>query len=109
MFRLIRIKDKLKSENNNVHINYMFHGKVQCELQVCFVMSDKDRKLQKNNMMNHYFYELKRGMFGVVPELAIIINQNDPVYTLHSQAYQVFKKYSSSSRVKFYEERTAPL
>lgn len=33
-FKLIRIKNKLDDPANNIIINYLFMGKVQCELQL---------------------------------------------------------------------------
>jgi len=33
-FRLVRIKNKLDDAANNIIINYLFMGKVQCELQL---------------------------------------------------------------------------
>ena len=43
-FKLVRIKNKLNMRDNNVLINYMFMGKVQCELQLSVQkMDDKDK------------------------------------------------------------------
>lgn len=33
-FKIIRIKNKLEDPANNIIINYMFMGKIQCELQL---------------------------------------------------------------------------
>ena len=33
-FKLVRIKNKLDDPANNIIINYLFLGKVQCELQL---------------------------------------------------------------------------
>ncbi len=33
-FKLVRIKSKLDDPANNIMINYLFMGKVQCELQL---------------------------------------------------------------------------
>ena len=33
-FKLVRIKNKLDSRDNNVLVNFMFMGKVQCEMQI---------------------------------------------------------------------------
>jgi hypothetical protein len=41
-FELVRIKNKLDSRDNNILINYLFMGKVQCELQMSVQkMTDK--------------------------------------------------------------------
>jgi len=33
-FKIIKIRDKLDDPANNIIINYLFMGKVQCELQL---------------------------------------------------------------------------
>ena len=33
-FKLVRIKNKIDSRDNNVLVNFMFLGKVQCEMQI---------------------------------------------------------------------------
>lgn len=33
-FKLVRIKNKLDDPANNIIINYLFLGKIQCELQL---------------------------------------------------------------------------
>ena len=43
-FKLVRIKNKLNMQDNNVLINYIFMGKVQCELQLSVQkMAEKDK------------------------------------------------------------------
>jgi hypothetical protein len=34
IFELVRIKNKLDTKDNNILINYLFMGKIQCELQM---------------------------------------------------------------------------
>jgi hypothetical protein len=34
MFKLVRIKNKLDQSANNIIVNYLFMGKMQCELQL---------------------------------------------------------------------------
>ena len=53
-FKLVRIKNKLNMRDNNVLINYMFMGKVQCELQISVQkMNDKDKHYYE---FNHFLY-----------------------------------------------------
>jgi hypothetical protein len=47
-FKLVRIKNKLNMKDNNILINYMFMGKVQCELQL---------SVQKMDERDKYYYE----------------------------------------------------
>lgn len=63
-FKLVRLKNKLNQKDNNILINYMFLGKVQCELQ----LSIQDMKGKEKNYynFNHFIYELIRGKFGVI-------------------------------------------
>ncbi len=44
--------------------------------------------------MHHFLYELKRGIYGVIPELANIVNQNDPICQSNQKSNLSFIKYS---------------
>lgn len=63
-FKLVRIKNKLDDPANNIIINYLFMGKVQCELQ----MSIQEPKGKEKNyyIFSHFVYELTRGKFGTI-------------------------------------------
>ena len=63
-FKLVRIKNKLDEPANNIIINYLFMGKVQCELQ----LSIQESKGKEKNYysFSHFIYELTRGKFGVI-------------------------------------------
>lgn len=76
-FKLVRVKNKLDQKDNNILINYMFLGKVQCELQ----LSIQDMKSKEKNYYNfsHFVYELTRGKFGAITECSILISQHDPI------------------------------
>lgn len=88
----MRIKNKLDTKDNNILINYLFMGKVQCELQ----MSIQKMASKEENYYNfsHFLYELTRGKFGVLSECATIISQHDPIVS------------SSSSSDQYYEPKT---
>ena len=53
-FKIVRIRNKLDSPANNVMINYLFMGKVQCELQ----LSIQDAKGKEKNYyaFSHFVY-----------------------------------------------------
>ena len=53
-FKLVRIKNKLDNPANNILINYLFMGKVQCELQ----LSIQDQKGKEKNYyaFSHFVY-----------------------------------------------------
>ena len=63
-FKLVRIKNKLDEPANNIIINYLFMGKVLCELQ----LSIQESKGKEKNYysFSHFIYELTRGKFGVI-------------------------------------------
>lgn len=63
-FKLVRIKNKLDEPANNIIINFLFMGKVQCELQ----MSIQEPKGKEKNyyIFSHFVYELTRGKFGTI-------------------------------------------
>ena len=44
-FKLVRIKNKLDDPANNIIINYLFMGKIQCELQLSI---HKPKEKEKN-------------------------------------------------------------
>jgi hypothetical protein len=63
-FKLVRVKNKLDKKDNNVLINFLFRGKLQCELQLS---SQKvEGKEQKYYAFSHFLYELSRGSFGIL-------------------------------------------
>ena len=53
-FKLVRIKNKLDDPANNIMINYLFMGKVQCELQLSI---QEPRGKEKNYYtFSHFVY-----------------------------------------------------
>lgn len=60
---------------NNVMINYLFLGKIQCEMQIS--IQEAQGKAKNYNTMSHFVYELLRGKYGSITELAIMISQLD--------------------------------
>jgi len=63
-FKLVRIKNKLEDSANNIMVNYLFMGKVQCELQ----LSIQESKGKEKNyyIFSHFIYELIRGKLGII-------------------------------------------
>ena len=53
-FKLVRIKNKLDQPANNIIINYLFMGKVQCELQLS--IQDIKGKEKKYFSFSHFIY-----------------------------------------------------
>ena len=79
MFNLVRIKNQLDKPANNIMINYLFMGKVQCELQLS--IQEPKEKFQNYYTFSHFIYELVRGRFGPIVECGIMISQLDPMIT----------------------------
>ena len=53
-FKLVRIKNKLDESANNIMINYLFMGKVQCELQLS--IQEVKGKEKNYNFFSHFVY-----------------------------------------------------
>ena len=53
-FKLVRIKNKLDQPANNIIINYLFMGKVQCELQLS--IQNIKGKEKKYYSFSHFIY-----------------------------------------------------
>lgn len=82
---LVRIKNKLDTKDNNILVNYLFKGQLQCELQVS-VQKIEGKELNYY-AFSHFLYELTRGHFGVLSECASIISQHDPILNANTQMY----------------------
>lgn len=89
-FKLVRIKSKLDDPANNIMINYLFMGKVQCELQLS--IQEPKGKAKNYYTFSHFVYELTRGKFGAIAECAIMISQLDPMIASCANNYYVEKK-----------------
>jgi hypothetical protein len=84
-FKLLRIKNKLDEPANNIMVNYIFMGKVQCELQLS--IQEVKGKEKHYYTFSHFVYELTRGNFGSIAECAIMVSQLDPMITACKKPY----------------------
>ena len=84
-FKLIRIKNKLDDPASNIMINYLFMGKVPCQLQ----LSIQEAKGKKKHYysFSHFVYELTRGKFGAIAQCSNMIAQLDPMIAACSSTY----------------------
>jgi hypothetical protein len=85
LFKLVRIKNKLDDPASNIMINYLFMGKIQCELQLS--IQEAKGKEKHYYTMSHFVYELVRGKFGSIAECAIMVSQLDPMIAACKQPY----------------------
>ncbi len=53
-FKLVRIKNKLDMPDNNIMINYLFMGKIQCELQLS--IQEPKGKAKNYYTFSHFVY-----------------------------------------------------
>ena len=54
-FKLVRIKNKLDEPSNNIMINYLFMGKIQCELQLS-IQKSSEGKEKNYYTFSHFVY-----------------------------------------------------
>ena len=85
--RIIKVKNKLKTETKNILINLMYREKMVVEIQLG-INSDKSNFIQCSNHMNYLIYEVQRAKFGPLTELCNIWANSD------------------SSRTEFYEKKS---
>jgi hypothetical protein len=90
-FKLLRIKNKLDDPANNIMINYVFMGRVQCELQLS--IQESKGKEKSYHTFSHFVYELTRGTFGGISECAVMISQLDPMIAACKAVCYKEKKY----------------
>ena len=97
-FKLVRVKNKLDDPANNIIINYLLMGKVQCQLQLSI---QEPKGKQKNYYaFSHFVYELTRGMFGPIAECAIMISQLDPMIIACKHPYYQEQKKNIIKNLK---------
>jgi hypothetical protein len=97
-FKLVRIKNKMDDPANNIIVNYLFMGRVQCELQLSI---QEPRGKEKNYFtFSHFIYELTRGKFGTLAECAIMIAQLDPMVSVCRDTYYIEKEAAKLFSIK---------
>ena len=79
VIKLVRIKNRLDTENNDIIINYFFAGKVECELQLSVLTAEQNVTEKNTYLFSHLIYEILRAELGPVSEMATIIAQYDPL------------------------------
>ena len=89
-FKLVRIKNKLDEPASNIMVNYLFMGRVQCELQLS--IQDLKDKEKTYFTFSHFVYELTRGKFGTLAECVIMISQLDPMIAASKGSYYLEKE-----------------
>lgn len=89
-FKLVRIKDKLDTASNNVIINYLMGG-IPCQLQMS--IQQPEGKQKNYYTFSHFVYELTRGNFGAIAQLAIMTSQLDSMISANQNTYYEEKSF----------------
>lgn len=84
VLKIVRIKNRLGTENNDILINFFFGGKAECELQLS-VLSDEKKEEKNSGKFSHLIYEIIRAELGTISEMATIVVQYDPLAYSYSK------------------------
>ena len=77
IFKIYRVKNRLKTGSNDILINVLFKEKYLCEVQLG-VNASTSKWIKCSNKFNHYIYELGRSLFGPLTELCSVWMSQDP-------------------------------
>jgi hypothetical protein len=84
ILKVVRVKNRLEKENNDILVNFLFGGKAECEMQLSVANSEK--KYEKNiSKFSHLIYEFVRAELGPISEMASIVVQYDPLAYYYSK------------------------
>lgn len=84
ILKIIRIKNRLQQQSNDLLINLFFANKVECQLQLS--VDNHYHNLDKSvSSFNHYVYQIIRAELGPISELSIIIAQYDSLVNIFSK------------------------
>jgi hypothetical protein len=72
---VLRIKNRLNDNNNDIMIN-LFFEKMVCEIQLA-VQTNTSKFIECSNNFNHFLYELERSYFGPITEMSNIWQSQD--------------------------------
>lgn len=71
----MRVKNRLKTSNNDFLVNFKYKG-LTCECQLGFTVDKKEenKKAYYQNSFSHFLYEMARSKFSPLTEIVIINN-----------------------------------
>ena len=92
--KIVKIKNRLDDNNNDILINFFFKNTITCELQLA-IFKETNKKEKLYSQFNHFLYELKRSSFGVISALSNVIAQHDPIVN-----YFTFSKMKHPKLIK---------
>lgn len=68
-FKVVRIKNRFKTANRDIMVNFQYGDVIVGEAQLCVDSTEANIISERTNTLNHYLYELERGLFGPTVEL----------------------------------------
>lgn len=78
---LVRVANRLQKGTNDILVNVKYRN-VLCEIQLA-VANKNNTFIEYSNAFNHYFYEIKRSLFGPLTELSSIWKCLDTRFQLY--------------------------
>ena len=72
--KIVRVKNRLRRETNDILINVKFNNILLCEIQLQVINKSASKFAKCSNLFCHYIYEMKRSIFGPISELCSIRN-----------------------------------
>ena len=69
LFKIVTVRNRLSGVTKDILVNIMYRNKIVIEMQLG-IKSDKSRFIECSDKMNHFIYELQRGIFGPLVELS---------------------------------------
>ncbi len=64
LLEVVRVKDRLKTANRDILVNFRYGKYLVAEVQLCIDSSHDSPEITKKSKFRHYLYELERGLFG---------------------------------------------
>jgi hypothetical protein len=81
--KIIRVKNRLSKNTNDILINARFNDSITCEIQLA-VKSKQSKFIQYSNKFGHYLYELQRSLMYPITEMCSIWISLDPRADIYS-------------------------
>ena len=69
LFKIVTVRNRLSSVTKDILVNILYRNKIVIEMQLG-IKTDKSRFIECSDKMNHFIYELQRGIFGPLVELS---------------------------------------
>ena len=71
LFKIVTVRNRLSGVTKDILVNILYRNKIVIEMQLG-IKTDKSRFIECSDKMNHFIYELQRGIFGPLVELSSV-------------------------------------